>query len=71
MNDNSFKINEENKPRIFSNAVKINNEKVILVKVFLQFAIIERMINVPLGLFKQVKCYMIIKRKLFIMIMQP
>ena len=27
MNDNNFKINEENKPRIFSNAVKINNEK--------------------------------------------
>ena len=27
MNDDDFKINKDNKPRIFSNAVRITNEK--------------------------------------------
>ena len=32
MNDNSLKFNEDNKPRIFANSVKINNEKSLFNK---------------------------------------
>ena len=48
--------------------IELGNEKVPLIKVYLQFAIIEKMINVLHGRYKQVKCYMIIKKQ-FIMIM--
>ena len=46
-----------------------NDEKVLFIKVILQFVIIEKkMTNVLHGRYKQAKCYMIIKKQ-FIMIM--
>ena len=69
INDNSLKVNEKNKPRIFSNTIKSDSEKSLLKKVYLLFAIIEKMTNVPHGQYKLHKCYMIIRKKQFFMIM--
>ena len=49
MNDKNLKINENNKPSIFANTLKIDGNKNFLKKVFLLCVIIERMINVLLG----------------------
>ena len=45
-------------------------KKALLEKAYLQSANIERMINAPLGLFNQERCYMIIRKKLSITTMQ-
>ena len=55
MNDQDFKINNKNKPRVFANTLTIDKEIVNLVKVYLLYVIIERMINARLGPFKQLK----------------
>ena len=49
MNDKNLKINENNKPRIFANTLKIDKIKIYLKKVFLLYVIIEKMINVHRG----------------------
>ena len=54
----------------FANTLKLEMIKVLLVKVFLLYVIIEKMISVLHGQFNLVKCCMIIKKKTFIMIMQ-
>ena len=46
MNDKNLKINENNKPRIFANTLKIDGNKNLFEKVFLLYVIIEKMINV-------------------------
>ena len=61
---------KKNKPRVFSNTIKIRIEIVYLEKVFLLYVITEKMINVLRGQYNHLRCYMIIKKKLFIMIMQ-
>ena len=70
MNDENFKISKKNKPRIFANNLTSNKEKNIFVKVFLLYVITEKMISALLGQFNHQKCFMIIKRKRYIMIMQ-
>ena len=65
INNENFKINTENKPRIFANTVKMNEELLLLKKVTLHFVIIEKAINVLLGRFNRQKCYMIVKRQYF------
>ena len=55
MNDESFKIDPKNKPRIFSNVMSMKEEKRYSAKVSLRFVIIERKINVRRGQFKQIK----------------
>ena len=64
-----FKPNKSNKPRVFANTMEMEEKYLHLKKVFLQFVIIELMINVLLGLYKLGKCYTIMKRKRYIMIM--
>ena len=62
-----LKLNEENKPRIFANtSVKKVMSNLYLIKVYLHFVIIEKMINVHHGQFKHLKCYMIIKENDFL-----
>ena len=58
-NERSFKYSIKNKPRIFSNSLKINNSKNEFQKVYLQYAIIEKMISVRHGAYKLLKYYMI------------
>ena len=69
LNDESFKINKNNKPRVFANSIKINKNKSMFGKVFLQFVIIEKRINALHGQSKLVKCFTIVRKKQFIMIM--
>ena len=69
LNQKEFKINENNKPRIFSNTISLKKRKAPLRKVFLHYVIIEKKISVLHGPFKLQKCCMIIKKKLFIMTM--
>ena len=45
LNDDRFKVNINNKPRIFSNTIKINNEKSTSEKVILRYVIIGKIIN--------------------------
>ena len=70
LNQKNFKADEDNKPRIFSNTMKMNKDKNSFKKVFSLYVIIGKTINVLLGLFKQERCYMIIIKKLFIITMQ-
>ena len=42
INQNDFKIDERNKPRIFSNTSKISENKSIFKKVYLLYAITEK-----------------------------
>ena len=48
---------------------RLTVKKKFSTKVYLLYVIIEKMINVPLGQYSHQKCYMIAKRKQFIMIM--
>ena len=48
MNHEDFKIDKRNKPRIFANAFKMSNKKVLFRKVYSLFVITERMISVLL-----------------------
>ena len=50
--------------------LKLVGIKVSLKKVYLLYAITERMINVHHGLFNQMKCFTIIKKKQFTIKMQ-
>ena len=45
MNHESFKLNEKNKPRIFSNTITSDRKKVHLKKVYLLYVTIGKMIN--------------------------
>ena len=49
--------------------MEIKKETKSLIKVFLQFVITEKMTNVLLGQYNHPKCYMIIQRKQFIILM--
>ena len=70
MNDENFKINEKNKPRIFANTIKIDN-KINSINISISiYVILERMINVHPGQYKHQKCFTIIIKKQFITIMQ-
>ena len=56
LNQESFKIQEDNKPRVFANTIKIENDQSQFTKsIFLHYVIIEKMINALLGRFKQKK----------------
>ena len=68
LNDDRFKVNINNKPRVFANTIKINNEKVASEKVILRYVIIGKIINARHGPLKLKKCYTIIRKKQFIMI---
>ena len=70
LNQEEFKINEKNKPRIFANTINIKKEKAVLKKVCLHYATIEKMISVHPGQFNQGRCYTTILKKQFIMKMQ-
>ena len=54
MNDKQFKVNK-NKPRIFSNSIRLKTTKVFLIKIYLLCVTIEKMISVLLGQSNQVK----------------
>ena len=69
LNSKDFKINEDNKPRILANTVQINENKKSFGKSIFTICDTDQMISVHLGLFKPLKCFMITKRKQFIMIM--
>ena len=59
-----FKINENNKPRVFANTSKISEDQSVFKKsIFTLYVIIERMISVHHGLYNQVKCSTIILKK--------
>ena len=49
LNEESFKINKKNKPRIFANTVQFKNSNTKFQKANLHFVIIEKTINVRLG----------------------
>ena len=70
LNDESFKINEKNKPRIFANTLRIDEKKSSLEKVYSPYVTIEKKINVLLGLFNRKRCFTIVKKRQSIMIMQ-
>ena len=55
MNDQDFKINNKNKPRVFANTLTIDKENSKFSKSVFTYVIIERMINARLGPFKQLK----------------
>ena len=67
LNEQAFKINKDNKPRIFANSIRVDKKQGVFKKVILLCVIIEKMINVHPGLFN-ISTHMI-KRKPFIMIM--
>ena len=69
LNDESFKINEKNKPRIFANTLKIDEKESSFGKVYSPYVTIEKKINVLLGLFNLKRCFTIVKRRQSIMIM--
>ena len=52
LNDDSFKINPQNKPRVFANTVKIKINKLNLQKAYSLYVIIEKRINAPHGLYR-------------------
>ena len=56
LNDERFKINEKNKPRIFANTVKMTRKN--FDKSIFTLCDLERMINVLHGQFRQLKCFM-------------
>ena len=71
LNNEQFKVNEKNNPRIMANTFIGKKDKRTFKKVYSHYVNIEKMTkekNVLPGLYKPAKCYMIIKRKLSIMI---
>ena len=60
INQSDFKIDNRNKPRIFSNSSKISKESSVFKKVFLHFVTIEKMTNVPWSI-QSKKCSMTVK----------
>ena len=69
LNQDEFKIKEENNPRVFANSMSLKKKKEVLKKIFLLFVVIEKMINVLLGLFSQQKCFTTMKKKQYTTIM--
>ena len=65
LNQEDFKINKDNKPRVFANTSKISEEQSIFKKGFLLYVIIGKMTSVLHGLYNQVKCYTIIKKTIY------
>ena len=69
INNQEFKIDKKNDPRIMANTFSSNKDKKIFNKSIFTYVDIdqEKMVkSAHLGLFKLQKCYTIIKRKLFI-----
>ena len=65
MNQKDFKVNDNNKPRIFSNSVKINENKTIFNKSIFTLCDYRKMINVLLGILEQKKCRTIVKKTIY------
>ena len=65
LNDQSFKIDQRNKPRVFANTLKLINKILNLIKVFLLYVTIGKKINVLLGLSKHQKCFMTVKKTIY------
>ena len=62
LNNEQFKINEENKPRVFANAIEIKKNQNLFKKSIFTLCNYRKNDKCRLGLFKRVKCYMIIKK---------
>ena len=70
INDPNFKINKNNKPRIFANTIKITKNENTFDKSVFTYVTTDKMINVLRGQFKLQKYYTIERKKQFFMIMQ-
>ena len=49
LNSSDFKVNDNNDPRIFANTIKLTNQKVFLIKVFLLYVNTGKVKNVLRG----------------------
>ena len=66
LNQDNFKVKKENKPRIFSNSVQLNNNESKFSKSVFTLCNYRADDKCPLGLFRLKKCYMTkIKRQFF------
>ena len=70
LNSEEFKIHPKNQPRIFANTVSLEKTRESSIKVYLPYVTIERKISVLHGQYNHQKCFTIVKRKQFFMIMQ-
>ena len=74
MNNEDFKIDLKNDPRIMANTFSSNKEISSFTKVYLHYVFLEKvrmMVSCAhLGVAKQLKCFMIIRRRQFIMTMR-
>ena len=69
LNDESFKINKKNKPRVFANAIKISKNKSMFGKSIFTICDYRKKTNALHGQSKLVKCFTIVRKKQFTMIM--
>ena len=69
LNQDIFKINEKNKPRIFANTLKLNNNKSSFEKGVFTLCDYRKKDKCPPWSIQFLKCFMIEKRKRFITIM--
>ena len=67
VNDEKFKVNPKNKPRIFANSVNINEQKSVYNKSVFTLCNYRKNDKCPLGVFSHQKCFTIIRKKQFIM----
>ena len=65
INDESFKIDKRNKPRIFANTFKMSERNTEFAKSIFTLCDYRKRINVHLGLFKLQKCFTTVRKNIY------